>query len=53
MAEEIEGYFEDNFFDLIPGRGQKIRFFTQSSIEKVAFENALSIMTLFDLMELG
>jgi len=52
IARDIEGFFEDNFFDLIPGRERKIRFFTQSSIKKVAFENALSIQTLFELMEL-
>ena len=52
-AKDIEGHFEDNFFDLVPGRERKIHFLTKSNIEIAEFKGALSIMTLFGLMELG
>ena len=52
MAKDIEGQFEDNFFDLVPGRERKIRFMSQANIEIADFKNAFSIMTLFELMEL-
>jgi beta-mannosidase len=50
-ADQIEGQFEDNFFDLFPGQKRQVRFVTNSTINADEFENAFSYLTLFDLME--
>ncbi|MDX2190080.1 MAG: glycoside hydrolase family 2 protein [Bacteroidota bacterium] len=45
---EGEGFFSNNFFDLIPGKPVKIHFTTESKIND--FENNLKIKTLFDTL---
>lgn len=50
-ADQIEGQFQDNFFDLFAGQKRQIRFVTNSTINADEFKNAFSYLTLFDLME--
>ena len=50
-ADQIEGQFEDNFFDLFPGQKRQVRFVANSKIGEKEFEDAFSYLTLFDLME--
>ncbi len=53
VAKDIEGHFDDNFFDLVPRRERKIQFLTKSKVKIAEFKSVFSIMTLFELMELG
>jgi beta-mannosidase len=50
-AGQIEGQFEDNFFNLLPGQKRQVRFIANSKISVKEFESAFSYLTLFDLME--
>jgi beta-mannosidase len=47
----LDGHFDDNFFDLYPGQVRQIKFLPKSGISKETLENALSILTLYELIE--
>jgi len=51
-ADGIDGYFEDNFFDLYPGQTRTVCFITDVDFREEDFKNAFSFLTLFDLMEM-
>ncbi len=51
--EGIDGFFEDNFFDLYPGQNREIHFKINSDIHETDFKKAFSIISLFDLMEMN
>jgi beta-mannosidase len=44
--ENIEGFFSDNYFDLLPGTEKKIIFQTKRQIDD--FSGRLKIMSLVD-----
>jgi beta-mannosidase len=50
-ADNIEGFFTDNYFNLIPGRKVEIAFKVEQAIDSKAFKDALRIMTLVDAFE--
>jgi beta-mannosidase len=50
-ADNIEGFFTDNYFNLIPGRKTEIEFKSEQAIDSTTFKNALRIMTLVDAFE--
>ena len=50
VVNEIEGQFDDNFFDLYPGQKREIHFKTSQKLEQADFENMFSIVTLYELM---
>jgi beta-mannosidase len=47
-ADSFEGFFTDNYFNLLPGRKTEIEFKTAQAIDSRAFKDALKIMTLVD-----
>jgi beta-mannosidase len=47
-ADEMEGHFSDNYFDLLPGESVQIGFLCQDSIQLPDFEKSLKIFTLVD-----
>ncbi len=46
-----EGYFEDNFFDLLPGELREIRFICSEKIRPSDFKQSLHITSLYALMK--
>jgi len=48
----IEGYFEDNFFDILPGGQRQVRFVTRAKLTAPQLQQALSVESLYELMEL-
>jgi beta-mannosidase len=47
-ASGLEGRFEDNFFDLLPGQAKLVRFLREGKIKLEDFSRALKIHTLRD-----
>ncbi|MGH7598175.1 MAG: beta-mannosidase [bacterium] len=50
-TDTSEGFFTDNYFNLIPGRKIEIEFKTEQAIAGKAFKDALKIVTLVDAFE--
>ena len=46
LSSVVEGFFDENFFDIIPYQTKKVFFKTKASEEEV--EKSLSIMSLID-----
>jgi beta-mannosidase len=49
--DNLEGFFIDNYFNLIPGRKTEIEFKTGKTLDGKARKDALKIMTLVDAFE--
>jgi beta-mannosidase len=47
-AEGIEGFFSDNFFDLLPGEEKTVRFSTGETLSISEFNDHLKVVTLVD-----
>ncbi|RLD52699.1 MAG: glycoside hydrolase family 2 protein [Bacteroidetes bacterium] len=46
LSVDGDGFFSDNYFDLLPGESKEIRFVPEGEI--VGFEKELKVITLFD-----
>lgn len=44
----FKGRFDDNFFDMIPGRVYEVTFITDQPVDKTQFRQALRVITLRD-----
>ena len=45
-TDEIEGFFSDNYFDLIPGVAKRITFQPKNKIDGI--EGKIKVISLFD-----
>lgn len=50
-ADEIEGRFSDNYFDLLPGKSIEIEFICREKISLKSFQKALNVFTIVDSFE--
>ena len=47
-ADEFEGHFSDNYFDLKPGKTAEIKFITGEKITEDRFKKVLTVISLVD-----
>ena len=47
-ADEFEGHFSDNYFDLMPGETKEIKFIAGEQIVAERFSEALKVISLVD-----